>query len=69
MSIQIAKQPYNFTTHYIISNSISKKEEQDGDLQSQALIRLSKDELRTDILSRDDRGLMIDDRRQLTYDR
>ena len=35
-------------------------QEQDGDLQSQARIRLSKDELRTDILSGDVQ--MTDDR-------
>ena len=35
-------------------------EQQDGDLQSQARIRLSKDELRTDILSGDVQ--MTDDR-------
>ena len=36
------------------------KPQQDGDLQSQARIRLSKDELRTDILSGDVQ--MTDDR-------
>ena len=36
------------------------KDKQDGDLQSQARIRLSKDELRTDILSGDVQ--MTDDR-------
>ena len=38
------------------------KEQQDGDLQSQARIRLSKDELRTDILSGDGRWQMTDGR-------
>ena len=41
---------------------------QDGDLQSQARIRLSKDELRTDILSGDGRWQMTDDGWQMTDD-
>ena len=38
---------------------------QDGDLQSQAQIRLSKDKLRTDILSGDGRWQMMDGRWQM----
>ena len=45
-----------------LSKQIAKATlKQDGDLQSQARIRLSKDELSTDILSRDGGWRMIDD--------
>ena len=47
--------------HQADPNLLSEKnDKQDGDLQSQARIRLSKDELRTDILSGDVQ--MTDDR-------
>ena len=57
MNDRIKLQKAPLASHFPSSQSSFQDQEQkrDGDLQSQARIRLSKDELRTDILSGDGR--------------
>ena len=67
------KEFYFHISFIILNDHHEVKRKQDGDLKSQARIRLSKDELRTDILSgdvqmTDDRWQMTDDRWQMTDD-